>query len=170
MAILQAARAADLGLPLDSAYSWGLNRAIFYAAAKRGFKGAGGVKGRGKESQRAAPEEKTNEYFLGDEKAYLSPDSDGKNKPLFEIGDEAQTPKDFERQIISRFGGESNFKKAWSEALKIVKGYDEQTLKSQHEFFEKVYKPRRDELSKKWSELSAAKPKKKEALAASASR
>ena len=38
MAVLQAARAQTLGLPHDSALSWGLNRAIFYAAAKRGFK------------------------------------------------------------------------------------------------------------------------------------
>jgi len=42
MALLQAARAHVLGLPLESAYSWGLNKAIFYAAAKRGFKGDGG--------------------------------------------------------------------------------------------------------------------------------
>jgi hypothetical protein len=39
MAMLQAARAESLGLPRDSAYSWGLNRAIFYAAAKSGFRG-----------------------------------------------------------------------------------------------------------------------------------
>ncbi len=42
MAILQAARARTFGLPLATAQSWGLNRAIFYAAAKRGFKGAPG--------------------------------------------------------------------------------------------------------------------------------
>ena len=39
MALLQAARAKVLGYPLDEAQSFGLNRAIFYAAAKRGFKG-----------------------------------------------------------------------------------------------------------------------------------
>ena len=38
MAVLQAARALVLGLPESQAKSWGLNRAIFYAAAKRGFK------------------------------------------------------------------------------------------------------------------------------------
>jgi hypothetical protein len=37
MALLQAARAKVLGYPLDEAQSFGLNRAIFYAAAKRGF-------------------------------------------------------------------------------------------------------------------------------------
>jgi hypothetical protein len=37
MALLQAARAKALGYPLDEAESFGLKRAIFYAAAKRGF-------------------------------------------------------------------------------------------------------------------------------------
>ena len=40
MAVLQAVRAQSLGLPHDSALSWGLNRAIFYAAAKQGFRKA----------------------------------------------------------------------------------------------------------------------------------
>src|SRR5215467_15780965 len=44
MALLQAARAKALGYPLDEAESFGLNRAIFYAAAKRGFKGGTGTK------------------------------------------------------------------------------------------------------------------------------
>jgi hypothetical protein len=38
MATLQAARAKELGLSVTAAKSWGLNRAIYYAAAKRGFK------------------------------------------------------------------------------------------------------------------------------------
>ena len=38
MALLQATRAKVLGYPLDEAESFGLNRAIFYPAAKRGFK------------------------------------------------------------------------------------------------------------------------------------
>jgi len=36
IATLQAARAFVLGFPIESAKSWGLNRAIFYAAAKKG--------------------------------------------------------------------------------------------------------------------------------------
>jgi hypothetical protein len=38
MALLQAARAKALGYPLDEAESFGLNRAIFYAAAKGDLK------------------------------------------------------------------------------------------------------------------------------------
>ncbi|PIV54824.1 MAG: hypothetical protein COS15_04915, partial [Caldiserica bacterium CG02_land_8_20_14_3_00_36_38] len=44
MATLQAARAYILGKPLNSAKSFGLNRAIFYAAAKKGFKVMKGAK------------------------------------------------------------------------------------------------------------------------------
>ncbi len=44
MALLQAARAHVLGYPLDEAKSFGLNRAIFYAAAKKGFKGRTGAR------------------------------------------------------------------------------------------------------------------------------
>jgi len=64
MATLQAARAKALGLPVASAKSWGLNRAIYYAAAKRGFKGGKGP---------AKPKKYTasfGEFYLGDDKAY----------------------------------------------------------------------------------------------------
>ena len=157
MAILQAARATALGLPEDSAYSWGLNRSIFYAAAKRGFKGKPSIGGpRGKLSKEKELAGQPEEYFLGDEKAYLDEKST-KKEPIFEIGGEAQTPEDFGKQIVSRFGSETNFRRAWNEALKIVKSYDDNTLKSQHEFYEMVYKPRRDDLSKEWNELFAEK-------------
>src|SRR3989442_12894480 len=42
MAPLQAARAKTLGLPTASAKSWGLKRAIYYAAANRGSQGGKG--------------------------------------------------------------------------------------------------------------------------------
>ena len=62
-----------------------------------------------------------------------------------------QTPDDFERQIESRFGGK--FEEAWEEAVKICKSYDKGVLLSQRYFYETVYKPRRDELAKKWTEI-----------------
>jgi hypothetical protein len=115
MATLQAARALELGLPMDSALSWGLNRAIFYAAVKRGFKGkaaAGAPAGR-------APSASPQEYHLGDEKAYIQR---GTKKLYFEIGGKAQTEKDFERQIAARFGGK--FDAAWDDALDYVRHFD----------------------------------------------
>lgn len=167
MAVLQAARAKALGLPEDSAYSWGLNRAIFYAAAKRGFRGGTSAGGKAAAEKREEAREKAGEeeYFLGDEKAFLDKESSKKNAPIFEIGGEDQTARDFEKQIASRFGSDANFNEAWGEAMKIVEDYDENTLRSQREFFDRVYKPRRDILSKKWSDEFAPTATRKKVFA-----
>ena len=145
--MLQAARAQSLGLRQDSAYSWGLNRAIFYAAAKRGFRGAASTPG----SPSKSPTERTparEPYFLGDEEAFRDPKAE---QLLFTIGNRDQTPADFEHQVASRFGTEENFQAAWKEAERIVAGYDRATLESRQHFFNDVYKPRRDDLSETWS-------------------
>ncbi len=147
MATLQAARASALGLDRDEAYSWGLNRAIFYAAAKQGFRSA---YSHGGGSGKAEPKEVKPSFTLGDELAYKEND---KGKSMFAIGEKAQTPNDFEKQVISRFGGK--FDAAWNEAMQIVEGEDRETLLSQRKFYEDVYKPRRDVLAKKWSEVTA---------------
>lgn len=151
MAMLQAARAEVLGLNRESAYSWGLNRAIFYAAAKRGFRGTpvtreGAAPGEG-EALKAQPAREP--YQLGDEGAYRDPKA---GTLLFTIGDTDQTGEDFQKQIAARFGTKQNFQAAWDEAMGIVKGYDRGTLESRSHFFNDVYKPRRDGLSEKWSQ------------------
>jgi hypothetical protein len=157
MSMLQAARAEALGLSHDSALSWGLNRAIFFAAAKRGFKGGGRARGakepeeKGKKGKEEEAEDEGT-FHLGDEMAYTHKDG---NKLYFTIGGDTQTPQDFKRQIQSRFQSDSAFEKAWNEATKIVKGYDEETLKSARRFYEEIYKPRRDSLASKWNEMLA---------------
>jgi len=163
MATLQAARAYVLGLPLDSAKSFGLNRAIFYAAAKRGFKTEKGEEFPLKpsfEAIRGIPRDKIKElqerfriFNLGDEQAY-SVEID--ERPFFIIGNEIQTPEAFRRQIEYRFGGK--FQKAFEEALEICKSYDRGVLMSQRYFFETVYKPRRDLLAQKWTEMASTSP------------
>ncbi|MGI0068369.1 MAG: hypothetical protein ACREB9_08200, partial [Thermoplasmata archaeon] len=124
MAILQAARAKHLGPSDESAFSWGFNRAIFYAAAKRGFH-----EGRGESGPHGAPSGKAREstYLLGGEMAYRDPES---SEPRFTIGGEIQTKEDFDRQIAVRFGSERNFRSAWREAREIIDGFDEETLDS----------------------------------------
>ena len=161
MAVLQAARAYVLGMPLNSAKSWGLNRAIFYAAAKKGFvkpKGVPEIK------EIKVPEKvfdkKTQEkiiktfkiFYLGDEMAYSVKIDD---ETYFMIGNEVQTPENFYKQVEQRFG--KKFSLAWEEAIKICKSFDEAVLKSQRNFYEAVYKPRRDELASKWSEMVSKK-------------
>jgi hypothetical protein len=149
MALLQAARAYVLGLPLESAYSWGLNRAIFIAAAKKGFRGGSGGgagEGRGPESSKSALV-----YHLGDDMAYRAKKG---GTLLFTIGGEVQTKEAYERQVMSRFG--DSFKAAWKEALSYVRGFDKETLLSSERFFKDVYRTRRDELAEKWTEESQA--------------
>jgi hypothetical protein len=156
MAVLQAVRAKLLGLPLDSAKSWGLNRAIFYAAAKKGF-----LRPKYPPKEIKVPIEMIEEemkreiaksfeiYHLGDEMAYSV--KLGK-KRMFMIGNEVQTPEQFHKQIELRFG--KAFPQVWKEALEICKNYDKGVLKSQRYFYEVVYKPRRDELARKWSQMA----------------
>jgi hypothetical protein len=161
MATLQAARAYELGFPMNSALSWGLNRAIFIAAAKRGFKGKGGpahsTKGKGVPSSRSRgarrEEVETAATFkLGDE---IAPGEMRQGKKYFTIGGQTQTEQDFERQVKSRFN--DKFDRAWAEALDYVRQFPKETLLSRQRFYEDVYRPRRDELAAKWTEQDQRK-------------
>ncbi len=154
MALLQAARAKNLGYPLDEAESFGLNRAIFYAAAKRGFKGATSAKHPGEQHvfQETAGESATRtiqEDVIGNEKAYYV-EKEGKKR--YVMGDEVMEPEDFQRQVAQRFG--KAYPQAWEQALQLVGKTERATLESQRKFYEEVYQPRRDELAKTWSVLS----------------
>ena len=145
MAMLQAARARHLGLPAEAAFSWGLNRAIFYAAAKRGFRGAGGG---GKTGEPPARPDAGTAYSLGEDMAYRDPSSP---RLFFSIGGETQTDEEFRRKIASRFGAEASFRRAWDEATAYVTGFSEEVLKSPQQFYSVVYRPRRDALVAEWS-------------------
>jgi len=147
MAILQAARAMELGFSETRAKSWGLNRAIFYAAAKRGFKHATQLPGR--EYSGKKPGAKMSEAFLGNEMGFTARKG---NRTYFAIGGQLQTEADFERQIESRFG--NALSRAWKESITIVRQYPKDVLSSQNRFFSDVYRPRRDELASKWTKMS----------------
>ena len=151
MAILQAARAHKLGLPIEQAESWGLNRAIFYAAAKRGFKKHKPPSRKIvtlTELKEKPIEKKENIFYLGDEAAYFK---EINGKIYFTIGGQIQTEKEYQKQIKSRFG--PIYEKAWQEALAIVSEHPQETLLSQRKFYEKVYKPLRDILAEKWTKM-----------------
>ena len=87
-------------------------------------------------------------YRIGDEYAYAVTIN---GKKYFVMGSEIQTEHDFEKNIERRFGNKWN--EIWMEAVGIVRQYDESILKSQRFFYETVYKPRRDQLAKRWSEI-----------------
>ena len=154
MALLQAARAKALGYPLDEAESFGLNRAIFYAAAKWGFKGGTGSKHPGeqhvlRETPVRSITKTIHQDALCDEVAYYV-EMEGKKR--YVMGDEILEPDDFRRQVAERFG--QAFPQAWEQAIQIAEQADRATLESRRKFYEEVYKPRRDELAKAWSALS----------------
>jgi hypothetical protein len=112
--------------------------------------GFGSTYSRSSGSKKASEAKQSEPTFsLGDELAFTEKKSE---KPMFVFGGKTQTPGDFDRQIVSRFGGK--FDQAWEEAMKIVESQDKETLLSQRKFYEEVYKPRRDALAKKWSDMS----------------
>jgi len=157
MATLQAARAYVLGKSLETAKSFGLNRAIFYAAAKRGFKVVKGARPPEEilVAKKPLPEEKLRriqESFkveeVGDEMAYAV-ELDGRT--YYTIGNEIQTEKDFEKQVERRFEGK--YDEAWKEAVSICQSFDQGVLLSQRYFYEVIYKPRRDDLARKWDTM-----------------
>ncbi|MFI5414054.1 MAG: hypothetical protein ACHQ16_00015 [Candidatus Lutacidiplasmatales archaeon] len=147
MAMLQAARAYSLGLPREVAYSWGLNRAIFYAAAKRGFRGGAPEGGTAPKAATKSPAREV--YRLGHDEASRDRSAPG---IVFVIGDRARTPGEFERAVTSQFTTRENFRAAWEEARRIVGEFDRTTLESRQRFYEDVYRPYRDRLSDEWSE------------------
>ncbi len=146
MATLQAARARRLGLPEPSAFSWGLNRAIFYAAAKQGFGSPGGRSATGEPTPGTTP---SGMYRLGDDFAYRTPEG---SELRFTIGGEVQTEAEFRRQVAARFGSDQNFAAAWREAEALIAKFDDAALKSGRRFYSEVYKPRRDDLVAQWNE------------------
>ncbi len=153
MALLQAARAHLLGLPEPSAWSFGLNRAIFYAAAKRGFKKQAAVPPPERLQLRRHPLKSPGEIqarpepvYLGDEMAYAVRLPEGL---FFVIGGEVQTPEEFQRQVAQRFG--PLFPRAWQEALDYLRHFDPGVLRSQRRFFEEVYRPVRDTWAEQWN-------------------
>ena len=145
---MQAARAYTLGLPLESAYSWGLNRATFIAAAKRGFKGGSGSSSGGATGEGSSKRSDT--FFLGDDMAFKTEKG---GTLLFTFGGKVQTKEEFDKRVKERFG--DAFPSAWKEALSYVKGFDKNVLLSTADFFNLVYRPVRDDLADKWSELAA---------------
>ena len=148
MATLQAARAFVLGLPISQAKSWGLNRAIFYAAAKRGFKSKPVTERPITEIQKKPIIETPDTFLLGSEMAYKVKEKD--DNVYFTIGGQIQMEKDFQKQVESRFAGK--FEQAWKESIDLVKEFDREVLLSKNDFYQLVYKPKRDELAKKWTE------------------
>ncbi len=147
MALLQAARYYLLKGDLDKAKSFGLNRAIFYAWAKKRTqttKRTTSSVGKYQHTRRTTLEQQTvKTESIGDEQALVS------DKGWFTIGEDEQTPEDYDREVIQKINTIIPYDEAWRKALEYLRKFDRTTLENQREFFEKIYKPVRDSFFEK---------------------
>ncbi|NHW44929.1 MAG: hypothetical protein HA491_04250 [Candidatus Verstraetearchaeota archaeon] len=138
MGLLQAARYYLLTGDLERAKSFGLNRAIFYAWAKRHARGVASKRGTSKAAKGSAEGEKERAVQVGDETAFVS------ERGWFEIGGEEQRPEDYDRQIAQHVEGVVPYERAWQATLEYLKSFDREALLDQQRFFKEVYEPVRD--------------------------
>jgi len=144
MGLLQAARYYLLYRDLNKAKSFGLNRAIFYAWAKRrgqvaarrayGIGHAGYVK-----SSKTMKGVKLVE--VAGEEAFQAPSG------FFTMGGEEQKPEDYDKQIAEKIKSVVPYEKAWEAALKYLRKFPKHVLLDPRKFYEKVYKPVRDDFN-----------------------
>ncbi len=139
MGLLQAARYYLLTGDLEKAFSFGLNRAIFYAWLKYHYNPGRARRPRGYSEEELKRIEKLSPVGPLKDKA---PMKDG----WFAIGGQVQRPEDFMRQVARRFEEAGiPFELAWEKALEYVSKFPEHVLKDPNLFFKYVYEPVRDD-------------------------
>jgi hypothetical protein len=148
-AVLQAARAEKMGLDEDSAKSWGMNRAIFYEAAKKGYIQRGRKRAAGTRFKKGTSHKKRPNfgqlYSLGKERAFAVQTQDGGVR--FVIGGQVQTPEVFDKRIKKRY---PNWELVWTEAMKLMEEAGLPVLKSPSRFHSQIYKAWRDSMTRRW--------------------
>ncbi|MEM0217641.1 MAG: hypothetical protein QXM73_02670 [Candidatus Nezhaarchaeales archaeon] len=138
MGLLQAARYYLLTGNLEKAKSFGLNRAIFYAWAKRHAKEVS-PKRMTKIVRRTSEDTREEKAIqVGDELAFVS------DRGWFIIGGQEQRPEDYDRQIAQNINTVVAYEKAWQAALEYLKCFKREVLLDQQKFFKEVYEPVRD--------------------------
>jgi DNA primase catalytic subunit len=137
MGLLQATRYYLLTGDLEKAKSFGLNRAIFYAWAKKHAREIASKREASK-AARASTGGEEKAVQVGNETAFVS------ERGWFEIGGEEQRPEDYDRQIAQHIGSVVPYERAWQAALEYLKGFDKEVLLDQQKFFKEVYEPVRD--------------------------
>ena len=152
MGLLQAARYYLLMGDPEKAKSFGLNRAIFYAWAKKHAREVAFRRalrsGRSTGIKEATGKEKA--IRVGDEVAFIS------DRGWFIIGGQEQRPEDYDRQIVQRIENIIPYERAWQAALEYLERFDREVLLDQRKFFKQAYEPIRD----KFVEEVVLKPEK----------
>jgi len=140
MAALQKFRALKLGYPTELAEAIGIAEATKYAIFKNLHLYR--RQGREEEAERLAPE-------YGSEKEKL----DWKTFEVFKlaakdgkpyVGGKVFTAKDYKRKVLERWGEEVGRRiEEWAKA--VIENTPEELLKNEQKFFNKVWKPHRDD-------------------------
>ncbi|PNV77626.1 MAG: hypothetical protein C0200_05210 [Thermoproteota archaeon] len=138
MALLQAARYYLLKGDVEKAKSFGLNRAIFYAWAKRSGKPLPHRRRTAGASAPSIPSHAREIEALGNENAYVNEEG------FFVIGSEVQRPEDYDREVVKRIEDFIPYDEAWNAAISYLKSFPRDVLLDQRKFYEKVYLPIRD--------------------------
>ncbi|RJS83863.1 hypothetical protein CW706_05470 [Candidatus Bathyarchaeota archaeon] len=140
MGLLQAARYYIVKGNIEKAKSFGLNRAIFYAWAKRYARDRlTKIARRPKIKAADAQIDKPTCEQIGNEIAYLSP------RGWFAIGRTEQLPEDYDRQIAKRIGSAAIlYKDAWEASIKYLSRFSRDILLDQQRFYKEAYVPVRD--------------------------
>jgi len=140
MGLLQAARYYLVKGDIERAKSFGLNRAIFYAWAKRYARDrltGGGRRFRAGATKTQVAELRTER--IGNETAYLSP------RGWFMIGGAEQSARDYDQQIAKRIEAAAiPYEDAWETAIRYLKSFSRDVLIDQQKFYREVYRPVRD--------------------------
>jgi len=140
MGLLQAARYYLIKGDIEKAKSFGLNRAIFYAWAKRYARDRlMRITKRPKIEEAGTRIAKPMYEQVGNETAYLSP------KGWFVIGGTEQSPEDYDRQIAKRIESTAiSYRDAWEASIKYLSRFSRDVLLDQQRFYKEVYVPVRD--------------------------
>lgn len=143
MALLQAARYYLIKeKSIEKAKSFGLNRAIFYAWAKY-YKPIYGFSRKTLiEFEKRIKEGKMKFDKVGNELAPIS------ERGWYYIGDKEQLPIDFDKNVTQKIEVFYDFNKVWEAVLKYLESFPKEWLEDQRMFFEKIYKPVRDNIEK----------------------
>jgi len=140
MGLLQAARYYLIKGDIERAKSFGLNRAIFYAWAKRYARDRltrGGRRFKAEAGKTQTVELRTEQ--VGNETAYLSP------RGWFIIGETEQSARDYDQQIAKRIEAAAvPYEDAWETAISYLKSFSRDALIDQQKFYREVYRPVRD--------------------------
>ena len=140
MGLLQAARYYLIKGDIERAKSFGLNRAIFYAWAKRYARDrlTGGRRRAGAAIERMPAADLKIER-VGNEAAYLSPNG------WFMIGGTEQSARDYDQQIAKHIEAAAiRHEDAWKTAINYLKSFPTDVLVDQQKFYREVYRPVRD--------------------------